>query len=371
MIKNAADNRIDSVQDYPTRTRTEDSLFGRIQQSGTEQIMFCSDVESGLRSIIVIHDTTLGPSLGGVRMWPYATETAALDDGLRLAQMMTLKAAAAGLDLGGSTNIVIGDPAHDKTEALLRAQGRFIATLGRRFIPVNDVGTTQADIEIIGREATPVCDNGDPSPYTALGTLEAIRACLRVSTGSSSLRDVTVAVQGAGNVGSALTELLTAESANVLVADIDPSRSEQLAQRFGATVIAPEQLVSTQCDVLAPCALGAVVTDESLPRLNCCIIAGGANNVLADEKHAAQLDTRGILYAPDFLANAGGLIYLEEQLLGHDEKRTEQRVRSVAQLVTAVIERARTEGITTVRAATDIAENRLATRRHVRPAFIR
>ncbi|MEU7745986.1 Glu/Leu/Phe/Val dehydrogenase dimerization domain-containing protein [Nonomuraea sp. NPDC049158] len=339
-------------------SRTGSELVDRF-----EQVVLGNDPATGLRSIIVIHDTTLGPALGGVRMWPYASDAAAMADGLRLARAMTLKAAAAGLDLGGGAGIVIGDPARDKSEALLRAHGRFIATLGGRFIPVNDVGTGQADIEVIGRETAPVCDKGDPSPYTALGVLASIRAGLRAAHGSGDLAGVTVAVQGAGNVGSQLARLLRAESAEVLIADLVDGRVRDVAERYGARWMSPQDILSASCDVFAPCALGEVVTGETLPRLRCRVIAGGANNVLAEPGLADVLARRGILYAPDFLASAGGLVYLEGRLLGHDDARSTARVERVGGIVADVFERAEREHITTVEAATAIAHARLTARR--------
>jgi leucine dehydrogenase len=291
-------------------------------------------------------------------MHAYQDEDAVLDDALRLARAMTLKASAAGLDLGGGWSVVIGDPARDKTEELLRAHGRSIAALGGRFIPVNDIGTTQDDLQVIGREASPVCDSGDPSPMTALGVLEGIRACLRAD---GSLAGVRVCVQGVGNVGSALVGLLAAESAELMVADVDPARVADVAERHGARVVDPSAVPSIECDVLAPCAMGAVVNDATLPELRCRIIAGGANNVLAAPGHAAVLAARGILYAPDFCANAGGLIFLEEQILGHDRTQAEQRVRQVGARVAEVIAQARRKGVTTTDAAVELAQARLRT----------
>ncbi|MEU6919241.1 Glu/Leu/Phe/Val dehydrogenase family protein [Streptomyces olindensis] len=339
----------------------EATVFGRLRAGGAEQVLFGHDARTGLRSVIAVHDTTLGPALGGVRMHAYQDENAALDDALRLARAMTLKASAAGLGLGGGWSVVIGDPARDKTEELLRAHGRFIATLGGRFIPVNDIGTTQADIEVIGREAAPVCDSGDPSPMTALGVLEGIRACLRATGGDGDLAGVRVCVQGVGNVGSALAALLAAESAELVVADTDPARAAAVAERHGARVVDPADAARTECDVLAPCAMGAVVDDATLPGLRCRIIAGGANNVLARPGHAAALAERGILYAPDFCVNAGGLVFLEEQILGHDRTTAEQRVRQVGVRVAEVIDRARRTGVTTTEAAVALAEARLRT----------
>ena len=342
------------------------TVLQRLADGNFEQASFFHDAATGLRSIIVIHDTTLGPALGGVRMWPYESEDAALTDGLHLAEAMTLKAAAAGLNLGGGWSLIIGDATRDKTEALLRAHGRHIATLGGRFIPVNDVGTGQADISVIGLEASPVCASGDPSPMTALGVLEGIRACLRATGGDGSLRGVRVGIQGVGNVGAALARVLAAESAEVIVADVDTRRASDVAARLGARVVDPHEILSTECDVLAPCALGSVVDDETLPSLRCRVIAGGANNVLAGPDHAAALEARGILYAPDFCVNAGGLIYLEEKLLGHDDEQAEGRVRQVGERVAAVIDQARRRGIPTTRAAVELAEARMRAGRTTR-----
>ncbi|WP_051342211.1 Glu/Leu/Phe/Val family dehydrogenase [Pseudonocardia spinosispora] len=332
-------------------------IFDGIEEHGVEQVVFGSDPTTGLRSLIVIHDTTLGPSLGGVRMWPYPSEAEAIADGLRLSRAMTVKAAAAGLNLGGSASLIIGDPGLDKTEELLRAHGRFIASLGGRFIPVNDVGTTQADMETIGLVAAPVCDRGDPSPYTALGVLCAIRAALEVT----DLAGVTVAVQGVGNVGSRLVGLLRAESAEVIVADVVADRARGVARRHGARQVPVEEILGTPCDVLAPCALGEVVTRRTLPDLACRVIAGGANNVLAQPSLARELGD--IRYVPDFIANAGGLIYLEEQLLGHDDDRATERVRKVGNVVADVLAMASDGRVTTVEAATELAHARLAARR--------
>jgi glutamate dehydrogenase/leucine dehydrogenase len=340
-------------------------LFERMEAIGAEQVMFGSDVVGGSRSLVVVHSTVLGPALGGVRMWPYPSEGEALADALRLSQAMTLKAAAAGLDLGGGAGIIIGDPARDKSEQLLRTHGRFIATLGGRFIPVNDVGTTQADIETIGREASPVCDSGDPSPYTALGVREAIRAALGLGRGL--LSGTTIAIQGVGNVGSELLRLLREEGADVVVADLVDARAREAADRYGARVVSPEEIVTTPCDVLAPCALGGVVTAATAPQLRCRVIAGGANNVLQEPELAAELDRQGICYVPDFVANAGGLIYLEEGLLGHDDARAAARVLRVGETVTEILDRARELRATTDAVATELAEVRLARRRQHPP----
>lgn len=346
-------------------------LFEAITDGGFEQVVLCHDAATGLRSVIAIHDTTLGPALGGVRMWPYEDEREALVDCLRLAEAMTFKAAAAGVNLGGGKSVIIGDPAREKSEALLRAHGRFIQTLGGRYVPGIDVGTEMADLEVIGVEARRVsCVRGDPSPMTALGVFEGIRTCLRAVGGDGDLAGVRVCVQGAGHVGRALAELLAAESAELVISDVATDRAESLASRLGARVVDPATAVATDCDVLAPCAIGPVIDDRSLASLRCRIIAGCANGVLADLRHGEALHERGILYAPDYCVNAGGLIFLEEEMLGHDAERTERRVRRVGKLVQEVLDRAKRDGTSTTRAAQAMARARLRGLGRVGPSWV-
>ncbi|MFD2421776.1 Leu/Phe/Val dehydrogenase [Amycolatopsis pigmentata] len=330
-----------------------------LEAEGVENLLVCRDEESGLRSIIAVHDTTLGAALGGVRMRPYPSEDAAVTECTALAEAMTLKAAAAGLDLGGGWSVILGDPRQDKTDALLRAHGRAIATLGGRFIPVNDVGTTQSDIALIGEETSPVCAQDDPSPMTALGVVEGIRACVRHRSGRTDLRGLRVNVQGAGNVGASLVRLLSTEGAHVTVADVLPGRAESVAAETGARVVEPAGLPALECDVLAPCALGGIITGETVGSLRCGVIAGGANNVLDSPERADDLAERDIVYAPDFCVNAGGLIFLAEQLLGHDFDQARTRVLSIGDVIADVLDRAHREGISTTRAAHDLAEARL------------
>jgi len=345
------------------------SVLDAMTTDGFEQVMFCHDRASGLRSIIAIHDTALGPALGGVRMWPYPSEEAALEDCLRLAQGMTYKAAAANVDLGGGKSVIVGDPARDKTPELLRAHGRFIQTLGGRYIPGIDVGTEQADLRVIGEEAERVsCVQGDPSPMTALGVLQGIRACLRAVGGDGDLAGVRVCVQGAGHTGTSLAAQLAQAGAELLVADIDAARAAALAARVGGEAIAPADAAAAECDVFAPCALGAVIDDESIPRLRCRIVAGSANNVLAEPRHGDDLHAREILYAPDYVVNGGGLVYLEEEILGHDDATARERVIGVGAQVARVIEHALAAGISTARAATELAEQRLRGARDMRGA---
>jgi glutamate dehydrogenase/leucine dehydrogenase len=348
-----------------------DALLDRMSRAGYEQVVFCADAGSGLRSIIVIHDTTLGPALGGVRMWPYASEQEALEDCLRLARAMTYKASAAGLHLGGGKSVILGDPAVDKTEALLRAHGRFIQTLGGRYIPGIDVGTEQADIEVIAREADVVsCIGRDPSYYTALGVFEVIRAALAAAGHARDVAGRRIAIQGVGHVGAYLARLLADAGASLVVADLDEERARGVAAEVGADVVGADEIVATRCDVLAPCALGGVVNDASLERLACAAIAGAANNVLAERRHAAELAARGIVYAPDYLANAGGLVFVEADLAGYDDEQLERRVRGVGDRVAHVLASARERGITPVEAADRLAEERRRSLRAIGPPYV-
>ena len=346
-------------------------VFDRISSYGHEQVVFCSDPATGLRSIIAVHDTTLGPGLGGVRMWPYPDDEAALTDVLRLSQGMTYKAAVAGLHFGGGKSVIIGDPATDKTEALLLAHARFIQTLGGRYIPGVDVGTSKADMEVMKAEARRVfAGSSDPSPMTALGVFETIKACARSALGTDELGGVRVAVQGVGHVGEALVRLLAAEGAKITVADVAADRATALAADVGADVVAPDEIVGTECEVFAPCALGGVVNDDTLPRFRCKIVAGGANNVLAEPRHADELDSAGILYAPDYVANGGGMIQLACESTGEDMDRIRARVRAIGETVTKVIESARAEGINTAQAADRLAERRIEAARRVGPRYV-
>jgi glutamate dehydrogenase/leucine dehydrogenase len=325
-----------------------------------EQVVFGHDRDTGLRAIIAIHDTTLGPSLGGVRMRPYPTEEEALTDVLRLARAMTYKFAAAGIDLGGGKSVIVGDPTTDKDEALLRAYGRLVATLGGRYIPGIDMGTTQDDLRTIGREADPVsCTGVDPSPYTALGVFATIRACVRHVDGTDDLDGVRVAVQGVGHVGEPLARDLAESGAELVLSDVDTDRAGQLAAALGAETAPPDEILATPCDVLAPCAIGGVVDEVSLPLLKCRVVAGGANNILADPGHADDLRRAGIIYAPDYVANAGGVILLDVERAGQPPERARERCLTLGDRILEILRRADEDGITTVEAADRLAEARL------------
>ncbi len=325
---------------------------------GFERVVVDRDPSGRARSIIAVHDTRLGPALGGVRMRPYASEDDAVSECLGLARAMTVKAAAAGLDLGGGWSVIPGDTA-EKTPERLLAHGRAIATFDGRFIPVNDVGTDQADLRKIGEVTSPVCAQDDPSPWTALGVAAGIKACARFS-GHADLEGLRIGVQGAGHVGSALVRLLTEDGADVAVSDVVPDRAAALAAETGATIVDPDALPTAELDVLAPCALGGVITPESSAGLRCRIIAGGANNVLATPDSAEALRERGILYAPDFCVNAGGVIFLQEHLLGHTGEAAHERVLTIGNVIADLLAQAESSGVTTTRAAYDLADARLA-----------
>jgi leucine dehydrogenase len=344
-------------------------VFENISKCGNhEQVIFCHDKDTGLRGIIAIHDTTLGPALGGTRMWNYANEDDALIDVLRLSEGMTYKAAAAGLNLGGGKAVIIGDPKKNKSEGLFRAFGMYINSLNGRYITAEDVGTTVHDMEYVYAETPWVTGipkglggSGDPSPYTAHGVLMAIKASVKEKLGTDSLKGLRVAVQGLGNVGSNLVKYLAEEGASTIVSDIDKERIDAMVDQFGSQTMEPDQIHGAECDVFAPCALGAVINDLTLPQLNCKIVAGGANNVLAETRHADALRELGILYAPDFVANAGGLMNVFAELEGYSIERALERTTSVYENMTKVFEIARRDNCSTYNAAFKMASERLET----------
>ncbi len=342
-------------------------VFEKLVEYRYEQLVFCHDKATGLRAIVAIHDTTLGPALGGCRMYPYATEEEAIVDVLRLARGMTYKAAASGLNLGGGKSVILGDPSSDKSEELFRSFGRYLETLGGRYIVAEDVGTSTEDMENIRIETSHVVGvdvthggSGDPSPFTALGVLQGMRACVEEVFGTASLEGRTVAVQGLGHVGGSLCSLLDREGANLIVTDVNPKAVEQAVVKFGAKAVGLEEILSAPYDVFAPCALGAVVNDESLPNLRCSIIAGSANNILHEPRHGEALVERDILYAPDYVINAGGLINVADELEGYNEKRATKRVMRIYDSVKRIIAIAKRDGVPTSVAADTSALERIA-----------
>jgi len=339
-----------------------------------EQVVFCQHRPSGLRAVIAIHSTVLGPALGGTRFWPYATEAEAVTDVCRLARGMTYKHAAAGLDQGGGKAVIWGDPRTHRSEALIRAYGRFVHGLSGRYLTAEDVGTTQADMDLIRRETPFVTGvspslggSGDPSPATAWGVLWAIRAAASVRWGAEELAGRHVVVSGVGKVGSALVGHLLDEGARVTVADVrdDAVRAvldahADAAAADGLDVVGAADAHAVEADVFAPCALGAVLDERTIPQLRCEVVAGSANNQLATPEDDDRLAERDILYVPDYVANAGGVINIAEEPAGYDQARAWHRVAGIHETVLAVLERARQEGITPGRAADRHAEARIA-----------
>ncbi|MGI8808003.1 MAG: Glu/Leu/Phe/Val family dehydrogenase, partial [Acidimicrobiales bacterium] len=297
-------------------------VFDRIGADDYEQVVFCHDRGSGLRAIVAVHSTRLGPALGGTRFYPYPSEAAGLEDVLRLARGMTYKAAAAGLDLGGGKAVIFGDPNRDKSEALLRAYARHVNALGGRYLTAEDVGTTQADMDIVRRETRFVTGvsrelggSGDPSDATAYGVLWAMKAAALHLWGDTSLVGRHIALAGVGKVGRALLGHLAEERARVTVADVVPAAVEWAVTGVGAEAAAVEKIHAVDCDIYAPCALGGVLSAETIPKLRCAVVVGSANNQLADGAASARLMAgRGVLSAPDFVANAGGLVNTPEKL---------------------------------------------------------
>lgn len=285
--------------------------FDYMERYDYEQLLLCQDKNSGLKAIIAIHDTTLGPALGGVRMWNYASEEEAIIDALRLARGMTYKAAAAGLNLGGGKTVIIGDPRKDKNEAMFRALGRFIQGLNGRYITAEDVGTTEEDMDIIHQETRYVTgvspafgSSGNPSPVTAYGVYRGMKAAAKIAFGSDSLEGRTVAVQGVGSVAYHLCKHLHEEGARLIVTDIVRENVERAVRDFGAESVDPDKIYDVECDIFSPCALGAIINDETLPRLKCRVVAGSANNQLKEERHGDRLEELGIIYVPDYVINS-------------------------------------------------------------------
>jgi leucine dehydrogenase len=342
------------------------SVFEHIDGDGYEQIVYCSDDSSGLKAIIAIHSTALGPALGGTRFYPYETEQEALIDVLRLSKGMTYKAAAAGLDLGGGKAVIIGDHRRIKSEELLRAYGRFVETLGGRYITAEDVGTALEDMDTVRRESRWVtgCSktyggSGDPSPVTAYGVLQGIKACAVEVFGDADLKGRTVALQGVGKVGHALCGYLVEEGADVTIADIDVDNLGKAVGDFGVKTTPLDTVHAQECDIFAPCALGGGINDDTISELRCKIIAGAANNQLAREEHGDKLRDMGILYAPDFVINAGGLINVEDELRGYDRERALQKVDGIFKALQLIFGLSRERNISTARAAIEYAEDRI------------
>jgi leucine dehydrogenase len=352
-------------------------IFDEIQRKEHEQVVFCSDKASNLQAIIAIHNTTLGPALGGTRMWTYDSSDDALRDALRLSRGMTYKAAVAGLNLGGGKAVIVGDPNKDKNENLFRAYGRFVEALAGRYITAEDVGTSVRDMEWVQMETKYVTGidralggGGDPSPVTALGVYHGMKAAIKQLTGSDSLRRRTVAVQGAGNVASSVCDHLAMEGAKIIITDIYEHKAKAVAKRTKATFIAPEKIFDVKADIFCPCALGAILNDKTIPRLKAKIVAGGANNQLADEnKHGQMLLKRGIIYAPDYAINAGGLISVSNELEGYPSERALKQAEGIYDTIRKIFEISAKEKIPTHEASNRLAEERIRQLGHIRNIY--
>lgn len=342
-------------------------LFRLAAEMGHERVLFCSNPEAGLRAVVAIHSTVLGPGLGGVRMWPYATTDEAVVDALRLARGMTYKAAAAGVQLGGAKAVILGDPKRDKSEALFRAFGRAVESLAGHYITAEDVGTGPADMEWIAAETRWVTGlpedrggGGDPSPVTARGVHSGVRAAALRRWGNDSLAGRSVAIQGLGSVGSYLASYLAEDGAKVFGCDVDGEACAAARDRHGVEIVPHQEIFDVGADIFSPCALGAILRPETIARLKVEIVAGGANNQLAEPaRDGDELHRRGILYAPDFIINAGGVICGGVALQGEDESGTAQRVDGIFETLQTVYELAESLQITTAAAAERFAEQRL------------
>ena len=350
-------------------TLEQQGLFGTLSSTGHEQVVFCHDKPTGLRAIIAIHSTILGPALGGTRMWDYASEHEALTDVLRLSRGMTFKAAISGLNLGGGKAVIIGDAKTIKNEALLRRFGKFVNSLHGRYITAEDVNMKTSDMEYIRMETQHVTGlpestggGGDPSPVTAYGVYMGMKAAAKRAFGNDSLQGKRISVQGVGQVGMHLVEHLAKEGARLFITDINREKVKRIAQQFHASGVAEDDIYDVDCDIYAPCALGATVNDETISRLRCSIIAGAANNQLKDEvRHGYMLLDRSITYAPDFVINAGGLINVYQEHLGHyNRQRVMEQAEKIYETCLGILEYADGAKISSQEAAITLAEKRIS-----------
>jgi leucine dehydrogenase len=339
-------------------------IFDTIAGMGHEQLVLCQDSAAGYRGILAIHSTTLGPALGGTRFWSYASDEEAIVDALRLARGMTYKNAVAGLNLGGGKSVIIGDNRTLDREMIFRAHGRFVESLGGRYITAEDVGTSTADMDFVHMETDYVAGlagrSGDPSPVTAHGVFRAIQASAKERWGSDDLTTRTVTVQGCGHVGYYLAKELHAAGAKLVVTDIDGERVKRVVEEFGARGVSTDEIYSAQADIFAPCALGAIINDTTLPKLKVEIVAGAANNQLLEERHGEMLAERGILYAPDYVANAGGVINVYSELAGWSSARAFRKADEIYDTILKVFAIAKKDGVTTGLAADRLAEQRIS-----------
>jgi len=348
-----------------------DPVFGQMSFDDHEQIVFCNDKDTGLKAIIGIHNSVMGPALGGTRMWNYATEWDALNDVLRLSRGMTYKAAITGLNIGGGKAVIIGDAKTQKTPELMRKFGEFVHSLSGRYITAEDVGMETADMDIV-RDVTPYVTgisesrggSGNPSPVTAYGVYLGMKAAAKHQFGSDVLDGKRILVQGIGHVGETLVDYLTKEGAQVTITDINQERLNEVSAKYNAKIFTGEDLYSADVDIYAPCAMGATLNDETVYKIKAKVIAGAANNQLANENiHGAILQERGILYAPDFLINAGGIINVYAELAHYDKAEIMRKTENIYNTTLEIIDYAVINGITTHQAALTIAQNRIDQRK--------
>ena len=346
-------------------------VFGQLSFDNHEQVVFCNDKDTGLKAIIGIHDTTLGPALGGTRMWSYQSEWEALNDVLRLSRGMTYKSAITGLNLGGGKAVIIGDAKTQKTPELMQKFAEFVHSLSGRYITAEDVGMETSDMDLV-REVTPYVTGiseakggaGNPSPITAYGVFMGMKAAAHYKFGTNILEDKVVYVQGIGHVGESLVEHLTTEGAKVFITDINEERLQMVSSKYGAEIYRGNNLFAESMDIYAPCALGATINDTTINSLQAKVIAGAANNQLAQEdKHGAMLQDKGIVYAPDFLINAGGIINVYAELEGYGKKEIMRKTENIYNTTLEILSIAETQGITPNQAALQLAKNRIEVRK--------
>ncbi len=355
-----------SLEDTPA-VNTTPGVFQQITKMGHEQVLFCYDEPTGLKAIIAVHDTTLGPSLGGTRFWNYATDEEAITDVLRLSRGMTYKSSISGINLGGGKAVIIGDRNKLGNEGFWRRYGQFVNSLGGKYYTAEDVGTSPQDMAFVQKETNYVAGiegvGGDPSPVTAYGVYLGLKASAKKAWGTDNLTGRKILVEGVGHVGTYLVEHLTKDGAEVLITDIDNSRLKAVNEKFSATVVSPAAALDQDIEIYAPCALGSTLNSANIERLKAIIIAGAANNQLADELvHGEMIKDRGLLYAPDFMINAGGVIncYCELDENGYDRKLAMDLTEKIYDRTLDIYNKAEEENITSHKAALRIAEERIA-----------
>jgi leucine dehydrogenase len=352
------------VKDIKDTNLTDNPVIAKMSQFNHEQLLFCNDNVTGLKAIIAVHNTTLGPALGGTRMWNYNNELEALNDVLRLSRGMTYKNSISGLNLGGGKAVIIGDARKNKSEALFRRFGKFVEGLAGKYITAEDVGISPQDMVWVNMETNHVVGlpgkSGDPSPVTAYGVYMGMKAAAKVQFGSDSLKGKKVAVQGVGHVGQYLVENLAKEGAEIYITDIHEQTLKNVANKFGAKVVGLDEIYDVDSDIYAPCALGATVNDETLDRLKCSIIAGAANNQLENENiHGVEVMKKGMIYVPDFMLNAGGVINCYAEVKNLSPEWAMSKAEDIYNTTLNILNRSKTENIPTYKIANQMAEERI------------